>query len=167
MNATPLEGCCECGCGERTNLARQDHPGHGWVKGRPLRFIKGHQNRGRRFPAEVRAKVAAAMTGPRNGSWKDGRYLSKDGYVYVWVGRADPMANSTGYVLEHRLVMARALGRPLRAEEVVHHLLECEGGSGDKADNRIENLRLFATPGEHTAHHQRLIKGALSSPLHA
>lgn len=48
--------------------------------------------------------------------------------------------------------------RPLRVEEVVHHLLEREGGSGDKTDNRIENLRLFANPGAHTAHHQRLIK---------
>lgn len=38
-------GLCECGCGGRTNISKHTWAAMGHVKGRPHRFIVGHQRR--------------------------------------------------------------------------------------------------------------------------
>lgn len=65
------------------------------------------------------------------------RVASGGGYVYIYVPDS-PMANGRGQVFEHRHVMAQHLGRALLPAETVHHV------NGDRADNRIENLELWA-----------------------
>lgn len=91
-------------------------------------------------------KPRSRPTGPASPMWRGGRYVSKYGYVLI-----DPLPEDKAhlpprharYVQEHRLVMARSLGRPLRRSESVHHI------NGDRADNRLENLQL--RQGQHGA----------------
>lgn len=74
--------------------------------------------------------------GPNNPYWKGGKYKdSKNGYVYIYE-LAHPFVNKKGYVLEHRLVMERLLGRYLKPNEIVHHKNKI------KDDNRLENLEI-------------------------
>ena len=76
-------------------------------------------------------------------NWKGGINLNAQGYIVEYVKRTHQFfgmaANSHragGYILQHRLVMARSMGRCLEPHEIVHHI------NGAKTDNRLENLNL-------------------------
>jgi hypothetical protein len=86
--------------------------------------------------------MSRPTSGALNAAWKGGRHIDKDGYVLLWMP-GHPEANRHGQVREHRIVMATMLGRPLRPGEVVDHRNDI------RDDNRPENLRLFASNGEH------------------
>ncbi len=81
-------------------------------------------------------------------NWKGGRVKIR-GYIAILVSPDDFFASmryNEGYILEHRLVMAKHLGRCLQSFEHVHHK------NGMKDDNRHENLELTTNGQHHIAH---------------
>lgn len=88
------------------------------------------------------------IIGARCPRWNGGRKIAH-GYVYIFVKGNHPffaMAMRDGKrhsIAEHRLVMAKALNRCLHSLEIVHHI------NGIKKDNRLENLMLMSSKGDH------------------
>lgn len=82
-------------------------------------------------------------------TWKGGRKIRRDGYVLVVAPEGHPYpadtheASNLAYILEHRLVMEKHLGRYLDPEEVVHHK------DKNPSNNSLDNLELFANQEEH------------------
>lgn len=89
--------------------------------------------------------------GASSNGFRTGRVVSH-GYVLVLTDLNHPMRvmrNSVGYIPEHRLAMAKHLGRPLSRDELVHHI------NGNKADNRIDNLELTDRKSHPSKHAKR------------
>jgi len=96
-------------------------------------------------------------SGEKNPCWKGGRKKTPEGYIFIKLQPDDfffPMADKQGYVFEHRLVMAKHLGRCLQFWEKVHHKgIRCSGIE-NKSDNLKDNLEL-TTQGSHAREHSK------------
>ena len=88
----------------------------------------------------------------KNPAWKGGIIRSHQaGYIRIKLAPNDPfyaMCDSEGYVYEHRLVMAKSLGRCLTKNEFVHHRNQYN------TDNDPKSLKLTSSNGEHARIHQ-------------
>jgi hypothetical protein len=125
---------------------------------------KEHAHKGRRhWKPESESALKVRMTGPTNPAWKGGLTYRKRKGAYadqsIKYVRCPmeflSMARKDGYVMEHRLFVAQALGRPLLRVEVVHHR------NRKATENQPINLMLFATNAEHKAYEH----GAAIKPL--
>ncbi len=101
------------------------------------------------------------LPGERNPAWKGGvTYFRKHrNYKPIRYVRCPvdllPMARADGYVMEHRLIMARLAGYCLTRTEVVHHL------DHDPQNNVPSNLELWPDNRSHkTAEGGRIVHGA-------
>jgi endogenous inhibitor of DNA gyrase (YacG/DUF329 family) len=86
----------------------------------------------------------AAKTKQPTGRLHNGRpvLMNRQGYLTVYEP-GHPNANVQGRILEHRLVMSTALGRPLLSSEHIDHINQ------DRADNRPDNLQVMS-PTDHS-----------------
>ncbi len=142
-----------------------------WNKGKKLPQFSGknHWLYGKHQSEEVKRKISESRKGKGKWSderrekdrltrkrgkeskgWKGGRFII-EGYVYVYAPN-HPKKTLGRYVREHRLVMEKKLGRYLEDWEVVHHI------NGIKNDNRLENLQLIPSLGEHNTQMQKLFQ---------
>lgn len=95
-NFVPL-GYCACGCGRKTTVPRWCDKTRGNVGGRPQKFIKFHNLRGK------------------------SSFERSTGYTYV-LHPDHPKAGSDGYVIRSVLVAEKALGKYLPKSAIVHHV---------------------------------------------
>lgn len=103
------------------------------------------------------ARGREILRGDKSPFWKGGRYEDKQGYIRIRLELDDffyPMANIRGYVKEHRLVMAKSLGRCLQSWEIVHHKGIRYSGIKNRSDNLEDNLEL-TTIGSHSIEHSK------------
>lgn len=105
-----------------------------------------------RNPSEAQSQVTKnlASKGLKHFNWRGGKTHHLD-YVLIALNPKDffyPMTRKgSNYVREHRLVMAKHLGRNLQRWEIVHHK------NGIRDDNRLENLELVSSNGQHIKEH--------------
>ena len=91
------------------------------------------------LPRRKSGGVTGAGVGGLNSQYAGGRRVLLTGYAQVLAPSSHPYRLSTGYILEHRLVMEQTLGRYLQPTEVVDYI------DGLRLHNAPSNLRLFSS----------------------
>lgn len=119
------KGFCQCGCGGLAPIAKETCTRKGHRKGEPMKFIWGHNQRGREN------KGVASRKGPLNHAWKGGNWedSTREGQRFIYC--PDHPRAHKNMVSEHVLIVERALGKYLPPKAIVHHhtlkqLVACE-----------------------------------------
>jgi hypothetical protein len=98
-------GLCQCGCGRETVVASGTDSRRGWVKGEPVKFVRGHATR-------LRAHYAKRDRGYSTPCWEWLGKLTKSGYARTTVQRTHPLA--------HRWMWEQSNGPVPRGLELDH-----------------------------------------------
>lgn len=93
---------------------------------------------------KIMAAMAKSNSEPKNYGWKGGHTKTQRGYI---------VHNAEKKYL-HRLIAEKVLGRPLRTNEVVHHI------DGNRANNSNDNL-LICSHSYHACLHAKMAEGKI------
>lgn len=113
---------------------------HKWKHPASEEFRKrqGDIHRGKTLSEEQRHEISERNSCNYNGMNGYGHTKPhRKGYILAYVPD-HPHAHKDGYVMLHKVLMEREIGRYLNPDEVVHHINHI------RDDNRIENLRLMS-----------------------
>jgi hypothetical protein len=151
------EGYCQCGCGGKTNLARQTHRRYGWVKNKPLKYIVNHHRRG----AGIKSNFEKAyVIDEKTGCWNWQHYVGRSGYGSVTISGRTLAAHRYSYErykgpiqkgtsLDH-LCRNRACVNPEHLEPVIA-AVNTQRGKGTKlSKTQVVEIRKLASTGKYT-----------------
>ena len=147
LNRQVTEPCAHCGTSVTRPPSHMARPGKKYCS----RTCRAQANPNVLVPyaANGKGRKGTPRYGEDNPAWKGGVTYrrGKGNYIGPRYVRCPEkwlmMARKDGYIMEHRLVMAEWVGRPLTRTEVVNHK------NHDPRDNRRENLELYPTNGDH------------------
>jgi hypothetical protein len=100
---------------------------------------------GRPLSEETKKKLTK-YRGRLASNWQGGKRIDKDGYITIYQPN-HPFATKNNSVLEHRLIIEKAIGHYLNKSEVCHHI------NGKRDDNRLQNLMVFKSYSAHRLFH--------------
>lgn len=157
---------CECGCGDYTKIAFETNTKRGWIKGQPLRFLNGHNQRtqkrernqiekectycGNKFliwPGRSETAKFCSISCKTSNTNKVkargyGELTKENGYLKIKIPD-HAYCDKSGYVFFHRYLIEQHLGYEINPKEYdVHHIDE------NKMNNDLSNLVVI----RHSAH---------------
>lgn len=131
-----MSGLCECGCGQKTNIAKRSRTDKGLIKGQPVRYIRGHHSRDIHRPHTISKNFGDAYTvDKKTGCWNWNRGKHDRGYGYLVMGGKTVRA--------HRYIYEKEYG-PIPGGQVIDHLCRntsCVNPEHLEAVSQAENVR--------------------------